>query len=159
MLAKRISSIGIGLRSKCLVFCIVVLSLLFLESCGSQYKNYDIVVDYQVPFADSNPRWNQVELIDEDEYGRKIFSYKSVGHYSNVFGDYVKTTYNNAPVLLYVVVQKTNNQYVYCYDSLCYNYVSSFDDGSTVIENLKLNNDWGKALDEKNDSLIDQHLS
>ena len=149
MHAKCTSSIGIGLRSKCLVFCaVVLLLLLFLGSCGSQYKNYDIIVDYQVPFADSNPKWNQVELLEEDEYGRKIFSYKSLGHYTNVFGDYVKTTYNNAPVLLYVVVQKSNNRYVYCYDSLCYTYVSSFDDDSTVIENLKLNNDWGKALDD-----------
>ncbi len=146
---NRIFFIGIGLRANCLFFVVTFLSLFFICGCGSQYKNYDIIVEYQVPFAQSNPRWNEVELIDEDDYGRKIFSYKSVGLYTNVFGDYVENKKNNAPVLLYVVVQKVNNRFIYCYDNSCYNYVSSFNnDNSVVIENLKTNNDWGKPLEE-----------
>ena len=141
---------GIGLQIKYLIVLNIFLSLFFLQSCGLQDKSYDIIVEYQVPFADPNPRWNEVDLIDEDEYGRKIFSYKSVGLYTNVFGDYIETLYSNAPVLLYVVVQKNNNRFVYCYEDLCYCYVNSFDnDNSTIIENLKTNNDWGKPFDDK----------
>lgn len=147
---KHMQYTGIGLQIKYLIVLNIFLSLFFLQSCGLQDKSYDIIVEYQVPFADPNPRWNEVDLIDEDEYGRKIFSYKSVGLYTNVFGDYIETLYSNAPVLLYVVVQKNNNRFVYCYEDLCYCYVNSFDnDNSTIIENLKTNNDWGKPFDDK----------
>lgn len=150
MRVNYISSIGIWLRNKCLPFLAAFLSLCLLTACGSQYKNYDIVVEYQVPFAQSNPRWNDVELVEEDEHGRKIFSYKSVGAYTNVFHDYMKADYNNAPVLLYVIIQKTDRKFVYCYDDVCYAYVSSFEnDNIDVIDNLKKVNDWGKVVNEQ----------
>lgn len=149
---KYIPSTGIvlrGLSTRCLIFLAAFLAL-FLTSCGSQYKSYDVIAEFQVPFANASPRWNEVELIEEDEYGRKLYSYESVGVYTNVLYDFAESSKNNVPVSLYMIVQKSDNKFVYCYDSLCYSYVGSFEnDNTNIIENLKINNDWGKPLDEK----------
>lgn len=134
---------------KKIVISVVILSLCFLISCSSHTKTPDIVVEYQVPFAASGLHWNEIEIVDNDEYGRKIYSYKSEGEHTNVFCDYTADTFN-APVLMYVLVQKNDDDFVYCYDDFCFVYVKSFEiDNSDIIFELKEKNDWNKPIQEK----------
>ena len=147
---------GTGLRNKfLLLFVFIISTALCLSSCSFQDNTPDIIVEYQIPFAKSGSRWNEIELIDEDENGRKLYSYKSGKAYSNVFRDYMGIDYKNAPVLMYIIIQKAEKDFVYCYDDFCYRYVASFeDDNSDIIENLKDVNDWGKSFnDEKTTAL------
>lgn len=121
-----------------------------MTSCGYKYESADIVIEYQVPFAKSASHFNEIELVDKDDYGRKLYSYKSGNNYTNVFRDYMGIDYSNAPVLVYVIIQKTDRNFVYCYDDLCYTYVKSFeDDNNAIIDSLKEINDWGKPIDNK----------
>ena len=149
MQASCILSTGIGLHIKYLLFLAVFLSLFFIGGCNSKYNSYDILVEYQVPFTESRPRWNEVDLIEEDEYGRKIFSYKSVGSHTNVLHDYMGADYNNAPVLVYIITQKTDKKFIYCYDDICYAYVKTFGDNDRTIAEFKKSNDWGEPINDE----------
>ena len=147
---------GTGLRSKYLSLFVFMMSvILCLSSCTFQNNTPDVIVEYQIPFAKSGSRWNENELLDEDEYGRKLYSYKSGKAYTNVFRDYMGIDYRNAPVLMYIIVQKTEKDFVYCYDDFCYAYVTSFEnDNSDIVNNLKDVNDWGNPFnDEKTTAL------
>lgn len=141
---------GTGLRNKfLLLFVFIISATLCLSSCSFQDNTPDVIVEYQIPFAKSGSRWNEIELIDEDSFGRKMYSYKSESYCTNVFRDYMGINYKNAPVLIYIIVQKKDRNFVYCYDDYCYTYVKSFeDDNSDIIENLKEINDWEKSIDE-----------
>lgn len=142
---------GTGLRNKFLLLFVFIISItLCLSSCSFQNNTLDVIVEYQIPFAKSGSRWNENELLDEDEYGRKLYSYKSGKAYTNVFRDYMGTDYRNAPVLMYIIVQKTEKDFVYCYDDSCYAYVASFEnDNSDIVKNLKDVNDWGKPFNDE----------
>lgn len=128
----------------------IVLSL-FLTSCGYSSEPADVIVEYQVPFAQSGHRWNEIELVDQDNFGRELYSYKSGAAYNNVFKDFMdQDDYMNAPVLLYLIVQKRDNDFVYCYDNCCYIYVKSFQGNNDIlIDKFKATNDWGKPFDSK----------
>ena len=109
----------------------------------------DIVIEYQVPFAKSMSKWNEVTLVEQDAFGRNLYSFKSEGIYTNVFSDYMDESFTNAPVLIYLIVQKRDDNYVYCYENLCYIYVTSFDvDNTEIVEKLKELNDWGLPIND-----------
>lgn len=147
---KSIKSTGIKLLNKkrCIFTVLLVVISLFLSSCGFNVNPADIVIEYQVPFAQSGHRWNKVEFIEKDEYGRELYRYKSGKAYTNVFRDYMGADYTNAPVLVYIIIQKIDKDFVYCYDDFCYTYIKSFEeDNSTIIDYLKEINDWGKSID------------
>lgn len=108
---------------------------------------YDIIVEYNVPFAEPNTRWNEVLLVEKDEFGRELYSYKSKDSFPNVFSDFSRSTELNSWVNVYLIVQKSDKDYVYCYKE-CYAYVPSIEsDNSSIIEELKDYNDWNKPID------------
>ena len=150
---KSIKFIGIKSPNKKLYIITIILVVvsLFLTSCAANSSPADVVVEYQVPFAQSGHNWNEIELVGTDDYGREMYSYKSGKAYTNVFRDFMSEEYYRAaPVLLYLIIQKRDNDFVYCYDNCCYVYVKSFQGNNDyMIDNLKELNDWGKPLDDE----------
>lgn len=76
---------------------------------------------------------SKINVIDEDEQGRKLFSYQENSTVS---------TYN------LIICQKTNDDYTYFYPD--YNFISSSEDTfpEEEIEQLKEKNDWNKEINE-----------
>lgn len=134
--------------------CSVTLSVLAVVSsmtaCASSNTQIpDVIAEYQVPFAEMSSRWNEVVLIERDKFGRELYSYKSEGSYTNVLSDYMDESFSNAPVIVYLIAQKSDDDFVYCYENLCYEYVPSLDEDNTdIVKALKDVNDWGKPIDD-----------
>jgi len=126
----------------------VLICLLILTGCGeSKEKTLDIVAEYQIPFAAVGQRWNKVEFFEQDSMGRELYLYHSEGEHTNVFSDYMDQSYRNAPVIAYIVVQKEDRDFVYCYENVCYEYAPSLaTENGDIITNLKAANDWEKPL-------------
>lgn len=134
------------------IILLVFVSALILTGCrGSKETSPDIIARYQIPFAAVGQRWNQVELMELDAMGRELYVYQTEGQYTNVFSDYMDQSYVNAPVIAYLIVQKADRDFVYCYQQICYEYApSAAQESSDIITSLKAKNDWGKPLcDEK----------
>ena len=146
---KTIESIGMKSLNKLLLIILSILSLIMITTActAKESKNADILVQYQVPFAEPNAKWNEIALIEKDAYNRELYSYKSVGVHTNVFSDFMDDSFTNAPVIVYLIIQKADSSYVYAYNNLCYAYISSLeDDNSAIIEALKEQNDWGEPI-------------
>ncbi len=75
---------------------------------------------------------SQIAILEEDEYGRKLFSY-----------------YENTRISTYslIINQKSDDEYTYFYPD--YNFISNSENifSEMEIEGLKKKNDWGKEID------------
>lgn len=130
----------------CLIFLVIII-IISMTSCFLEKANVcDIIVEYNVPFAEPNTRWNEVLLVEKDEFARELYCYRSEGSFTNVFSDFSKSADAYSCVNVYLIVQKTDKDYVYCYNK-CYAYVPSIEnDNSSIIEELKENNDWNNPI-------------
>lgn len=141
----------IGIKSQNKKICIVFLLAIFCATCltACQYKRNpaDIIVEYQIPFAESANHLNEIKLIDKDDFGRKLYSYESAIRYGVVFRDFIEVDDLNTSAQMYIVAQKVDGKFVYCYDNFCFVYVKSFEiDNSDIISELKEKNDWNKPI-------------
>jgi len=133
---------------KLVVLALVLALMSGLVSC-SVYSDPDIAAEYLVPFAEAGTRWNEISLLEEDGYGRKLYSYESAadGMY-NVLSDY--TAEVNKSMYFYIICQKKTNSAVYCYEDVCYVYTPSLEaDNTDRISELKRDNDWNLELNEE----------
>ena len=128
---------------------LLIVTLLMLSACGAK-EPIHALAEQAIPFAKSETRWRECSLVDEDAYGRKMYSYLSQGNgINNVFSDFVAVGKND-PVLFYIISQKEDAGVVYCYESDCYMYVSSFDGVSDAeLEEFRQRNDWNKPIIEE----------
>lgn len=144
------------MRKLCLVF--FMLSSLLLSSCHDIYlyrREYpelnSIAIESVIGSVSSE--MNRVLVLDEDDYGRKLFAF--MGY--SALGINMKKPF----IISIIVSQKTDDNYAFYYDTKNYMAVtveSEFNDISiekvntyfsdSVIESLKLNNDWNKPIDE-----------
>lgn len=142
--------IGNLLRNKktyIVLFLVLVIigCILFHQSI----KIAETIIEYDVPFADSGSRWNNIKLMDVDVYGRRLYQYESIGNYTDVFSDYITYKTKNTPVLVYVICQKSGFNTMYCYEN-SYMYSSALiKKGDDKLENFKKENDWNKPLSEE----------
>ncbi len=131
---------------------IVLVLVLVIIVCVLYHKSIEIaetIVEYNVPFADSGSRWNNIKLMEVDVYGRRLYQYESIGNYTNVFSDYITYETKNTPVLVYIICQKSGFNTVYCYEN-SYMYSSALmKKGDQKLENFKTENDWDKPLSEE----------
>lgn len=101
------------------------------------YEPY-IIAEVNVVLADDlNPHMrDQIELLDTDEYGRKLYRLKGL---SVTIGPAIE---------MYIVSQMKDNGYVYYYPDKCYLIrEEKLEEFSEVqVEKLKDQNDWGKPL-------------
>ncbi len=127
----------------------LIATLLMLSACGAK-EPIHALVEQAIPFAKSETKWREHSLIDEDAYGRKLYAYLSQGNeINNAFSDFV-TVSKNSPILFYIISQKEDDGAVYCYESDCYMYVSSFDGVSAAeLEAFRQRNDWNKPIIEE----------
>jgi len=144
------------MRKLCCV--LFALSSQLLSSCHDIYlyrsdfpELHSIAVESVIGSMSSE--MNRVLILDEDEYGRKLFAF---------MGDSDLEINMKYPYIIAVIVsQKTNNNYAYYYDTKNYIAVtaeSEFNDLSiekvntyfsdSNLESLKLNNDWNKPINE-----------
>lgn len=145
--SKRIGISSVSGKTICLLLLSTVFASAMTSCTFEKTRNCDILVKYQVPFAEADSRWNDVILVEKDEYGRELYRYKSEGSYTNVFSDFADTSDAYSCVNVYLIIQKTDKNYVYCYDNQCYIYVPSFEsDNNDAVEILKEENDWNEPL-------------
>ncbi len=150
MLKNAIKYIGTMLQNKRYLFCsfLIVLILILLTSCAHFYEPAEIIAEYMVPFVETRNKWSELELVEQDDYGREIYCYTSNGSYTNVLSDFVEEDYN-APVLVYILCQKKDENFVYCYDKVSFMYIPS----TSNVDEMKLTqwkneNDWNAPLVE-----------
>ena len=152
MLKKNIRFFGMKLPIKRTSCCIVLMLLFgcFMTACSSsKIESAKIVMEYQVPFAQATSRWTEIVLLEKDEYGRELYRCKSEGSYPNVFSDFMDESFTNAPVLFYLIVQKSDKGFVYCHEALSYIYIPSLEgNNEEVIDRLKETNDWGSPIQD-----------
>ncbi len=122
--------------AKKIKFTVIILILVvFLSSCIVTGNDLDICARLSVPgmlISDlKSPGYP--EIIEEDSYGRTLYEYTLW----NSLAEEKET--------VLVVLQKSDNDYVYYYEDL--NYI--FEEyGEEEISLLKEQNDWEKAFDE-----------
>lgn len=142
--------IGILLRSK--ITYIVLILIIVVLGCVFWHKSIEAaetIVEYNVPFAASGSRWNEIKLMGMDAYGRRLYQYESIGVYTNVFSDYITYETRNTPVLVYIICQKSGLNTLYCYEN-SYMYSSTLiKKGDEKLERFKEENDWNKPLSEE----------
>lgn len=97
------------------------------------------IISVDVPYADNTyfSRWDKVELLDEDEWGRRYFSYQT---YSVMLGKKIE---------IHVICQQSTVQEEYFYyPDDCYIIREQESDcfSDAAISDLKYRNDWGKPL-------------
>ena len=113
--------------------------LVILSSCGITTNiNLELALcgSYAVPgmfCADLKGGTSQVSVLEEDDYGRIMFSYSA----PNV------TTQETETVL--VMCQKIDDEYVYFYEDICYTFQY---DNQDAIKVIKEQNDWNQPLDQ-----------
>lgn len=117
---------------------LVFMILVMLSSCGTRANaNLELALcgSYAAPgmfCADLKGGTSQVAVLEEDNYGRIMFSYSA----PNV------TTQKAETVL--VMCQKIDDEYVYFYEDICY---TSQYDNHDAIKMIKEQNDWNQPLD------------
>lgn len=121
---------------------LVVLLLLILtlfSSCGN-YSNRDALtmMSTYIPGFDYSTSHDIItEPLEEDTQGRVLFLLKN----------------NVDDLTAFVIIQKWDSKHIFYYEDLNYTYVDPID-GATLdinskqITDLKLKNDWGKALEQ-----------
>jgi hypothetical protein len=142
---------------KIMSICLVLISLL-LSACHDTHLYRGEFPDLHIIAVESvigsiNDEMNRVVVIDEDDYGRKLFAfsgYSPMGHNDN-----------STSVIAILVSQRTDEKYSYYYDSL--NFYSKTIDSEFIdlslqevndyfsqedLEKLKTANDWDKPIDE-----------
>lgn len=130
-------------KIKKMTVTIIFISLfaIFLVGCDStknkgEYPElYSIAVNSLLGVLGYNSHGDvSIEIIEEDSFGRKLFSYSEGETYS------------------LLISQKTNEPYVYYYPD--YNFISKKWEGEGTsftkeeVEDLKRKNDWDKELNE-----------
>ena len=81
-----------------------------------------------------------IEVIEEDEYGRILFSYSM-----NI--SYVYTGYESIRII--AICQESDRRRTYYYEDQCFIISDSYENISQEdIDNLKADNDWGEPLNE-----------
>jgi hypothetical protein len=139
-------------------FFFVIISLL-LSACHDtklyrrEFPDLHIIAVESV-IGSINDEMNRVVVIDEDDYGRKLFAFSGfspMGHNNN-----------STSIIAILISQRTDHEYSYYYDSL--NFISKTIDSEFIdlsvqevnnyfsqedFEKLKTANDWNKPIDEE----------
>lgn len=143
-------STGVKLKNKKILFLLPFIFVILTAVYYFVHQNpVEIIAEYFVPFTESYSHWNKTELIEKDEYGRRLYSFRSHGEYTNALSDYVIESSNN-PVYAYILCQKQTLGYVYCYSDVCYVYADSLQNADPErMEQFKKENDWGQPLNDE----------
>ena len=141
---------------KTIAFILLLALLMVCTSChyGAYYyvdsgdKSAFIIASYNIPGA-SDGYDTQVELIEEDSYGRKLYRFACLStneyFYSEGYNYEVEPSVN---LRAYIVSQKETKKGVYFMDSVCYMIRLSWDDFTDeVLDELKTLNHWETELD------------
>ena len=140
---------------KTIAFILLLALLMVCTSChyGAYYyvdsedKSAFIIASYNIPGA-SDGYDTQVELIEEDSYGRKLYRFSCICQN----GLFYKDGYNydvepSVNLRAYVISQKETKKGVYYLDSVCYMIRLTWDEFSDeLIEELKALNQWDTEL-------------
>ena len=120
---------------KYLLIFLCIVCILF-PSCSSNPEHFAMIstASLAVPcMFRSDMRGGGYEVLEEDDYGRILFSMTDHCIFS---GDDETAT---------VIMQKYDRHYVYFYEDICY----TLDSFSETIDELKARNDWGSPLNEE----------
>lgn len=136
------------------------LFVLLIALCGCSFslpgspQNTGYIAPYyiaqaNVPFADylHTSRWDYVEKIDEDSFGREYFLYRTYSRFLKKDID------------IHIISQKsTKNGNYYYYPDQCYILIEAGEtlSGTEVSEELKQQNDWELPLCEDKMALINK---
>lgn len=99
------------------------------------------IAEANVPFADNvyPNRWDKVQKLEEDAYGREYFLYET---YSRFLNEYI---------VIHIICQKSTEEGAYFYyPELCYAMFRAAEASAETdaAEQLKAQNDWGQPLHE-----------
>lgn len=119
---------------------VLLLSILTLFSSCGNYSNRDalIMMSTYIPGFDFSAGYDIItEPLETDAQGRVLFLLKN----------------NLNDLTAFVIIQKWDSKYIFYYEDVNYTYVdpidgTSLDINSRQIADLKLKNDWGKALEQ-----------
>lgn len=164
MQKKHTGIIGVRLFIKKIakkLFVILLIFLCIIYAFNFLKKNHNpeiILGEYQIPFGNMGAPLSKTELIEEDKYGRCLYSYES-SFYNRAFEDFSDDVNDYSTVFAYVIVQKTDKNNIYIYDDLCYEFVKNLrKDNNDVIGTLKEKNDWGKPIDNQKLTALSKEL-
>lgn len=121
----------------------IIIALVVIFSFSGCYRDkslgqsglYDVaqIVETAIPYGYTwNAAFDEVELLETDQYGRKLYHYRSFQ--KNEF---------------ILICQKTESPLAYYYEDACYDLHTAQITGftNTEIEDLKAMNDWDQPLD------------
>lgn len=124
---------------------ILLLITFFLTGCDAGYSRTSAgasgfdgalsVIQVGVPYIGAmDLRLDAIKLLETDNYGRNLFIYEM----------------GLSPISALLIVQKTEEPFVYYYEDHCYMIQESGPDNFSAhdIDVIKSNNDWNKPLDE-----------
>ncbi len=125
---------------------ILILAVAFtLASCSNLSGCEGIVLGSYIPcFGDVDVRGISTEPLEEDDYGRILYAYRTP--FKDIYPFFATAV---------IIMQKFENDQVYFYEDsffFIYDYpvnnLSEIDVDSQKINELKVLNDWGEPLDE-----------
>jgi hypothetical protein len=134
-------------RIRTISFFLIIVIAVSTCGCFPSYSKDKVVmatlVFYAVPGAKTYEHQAvRCEIIDEDEYGRKLFAC-GVNDWP---GTYV-----------ICILQKSEDNHVYYYDNISYQITEKFNQYTQEqMDSLKVTNDWNKAM--KEDKMIQRDL-
>lgn len=109
-------------------------------------KSAFVLAGYNIPGA-SEGLSVDVQLVEEDAYGRKMYRFSCL----SPIGEFYADSYNEEEatnIRAYLISQKETEKGVYYLDSVCYMIRPSWDDFTDdLLEELKALNHWGAELD------------
>ncbi len=105
-------------------------------SWDSGYHAPGSIIEIAVPpVPELHPRFDKIELLEEDIYGRRLYCYTVYGWCSNIN--------------IYLICQREADGYAFYYENVCYNACESKGEFSLEqLSNLKQKNDWGMPLQQ-----------
>ena len=118
---------------------LIVCCIMLFSSCGKADHGLELELcgSYAVHgmfYGELRGTESRAVQLETDRYGRELFAYTA----PNLFADEMLTAY--------VICQKTDSQYVYYYEDICY-YIGGSDEAA--LDQLKYQNDWDMPLEEE----------
>ena len=142
---------------KVMLLLLFVLQTIFLSSCdfdayfdvGENEKIAFILAGYNIP-GSSEGLSVDVQLIEEDSYGRRLYRFTCLSTTGDFYGDSYNIKGDGKNIRAFVISQKETPNGVYYLDSVCYLIRLSWDDFSNdLLDKFKAQNQWETEINHE----------
>lgn len=107
-----------------------------------------IVVNKSAPYTESRSEAKQLTLVSRDKNGRICAQFFLSDEQKETVAK-ITGNKDTQDISLYIMCQKIDGDYVYCYEDACYVYGPEHtEDAREMLRLFKELNDWGKSINE-----------